>query len=54
MLNRNPHAKEVAEMVMVLLSVLGMAVETPDLVWLDAYELQGGSVTLPSLSLIHI
>jgi len=48
MLNRNPHAKEVAEMVMVLLSVLGMAVETPDLVWLDAYELQGGSVTLPS------
>lgn len=34
-------------MCMLLLSVFGMAVETPDLVWLDAYELRGGPVTLP-------
>jgi len=47
MLKRNPSAKEGAAMCMLLLSVFGMAVETPDLVWLDAYELRGGPVTLP-------
>ncbi len=34
-------------MAMLLFSVLGMAIEMPDLVWLDAYELQGGTVNIP-------
>lgn len=32
---------------MLLFSVFAMAVETPQLVWLDAYELEKGTVTLP-------
>jgi dienelactone hydrolase len=35
-------------MMLVLFSLLGMSVEAPGTVWLDAYELQGGTVTLPS------
>lgn len=34
-------------MMLVLFSLLGMSVEAPGTVWLDAYELQDGTVTLP-------